>query len=176
MTSWLVVNAKLACKAQCVPAMYEVRGAPVVPGSFRFSGLHRHRRSPSTSISLGFAMLITPWPVMPCASPAPGNPARWTPHPLSDIGSEGKDEDNDVPVMPAFDLEPSSPSCPPDLSRLFLVMPFGETWGLFRAGMLRGSRGLRVCGRSWVSGLSLDTCLTYGIGFHVCFAHRRFSC
>lgn len=91
---------------------------------------------------------------------SPG-PPPWTPHPLSDIGSEGNEvEAFAVPPMPACTIESPSPSCPSGLP-LLLGLPFGETWGLLRAGMFRGSRGLRVCGRSWVNGLSLDTCFTY---------------
>lgn len=118
-------------------------------------------------------MLITPWLFMiRVAPPCPEIPP-WTPHPFSDIGSEGNDEDLAITAIAAL-AERSSPSAPSGLSPLCRAFPFGETWGLLRAGMLRGSRGLRVCGRSWVSGLSLDTCFTY-MGMAMVGLHRRFG-
>ena len=44
---------------------------------------------------------------------------------------------------------------------LLLLMLLGDAWACSRAGTLCGSRGLCVCGRSWVRGRSLDTCFTY---------------
>ena len=88
---------------------------------------------------------------------APFRPAP--PQPVSAIGSEGNEEQEltDDATPPAFDRESSSAP----LSDWPVFWPFfGETWAFDRAGTLRGSRGLRVCGRSCVSGLSLDVSLT----------------